>query len=191
MEKVKVLIMADSGGAGLEKRIRAEISKNHANLHNRLDLTVRPMGGAHVEDIIHKMDQVLPDSELFYIIYTSVGVNNLTSKKWNGKVAPNFNNVPEIVESLTDGYTKLKSELKTRTNQVVVCQIVGLDIDLYNGYNDEGYWYYQQEVINEAMPILAHTLNFINRSDAVKGPWITNTIHDFVNHKLYNRYAKL
>ena len=133
------------------------------------------MGGARVEDIIQKMDQRFPDSELFDIIYTFVGVNNLSSKRWNGKVAPNFNNVPEIVESLTDGYTQLKSELKTRTNQVVVCQIVGLDIDMYNGYNDEGYWYYQQKGINEALPMLAHTVNFINRSDAVKGPWITKT----------------
>ena len=34
-------------------------------------------------------------------------------------------------------------------------------------------------------------MNFINRTDNLVGPWITGTIHDCVNHKLYNRYAKL
>ena len=41
------------------------------------------------------------------------------------------------------------------------------------------------------MPLLAHTVNLINESSNVIGPWITGTVHDYVNHKLYNRYARL
>ena len=55
----------------------------------------------------------------------------------------------------------------------------------------EGLWYYQQRTIKEAMPILAHTVNLINRDENLKSPWITGTIHNYVNHKLYHRYAKL
>ena len=69
--------------------------------------------------------------------------------------------------------------------------LVGIDIARYNREIDDGYWYYHQNVIDEAMPILAHTINFINRAENVLGPWLTGTIHDFVNNKLYNRYGKL
>ena len=41
------------------------------------------------------------------------------------------------------------------------------------------------------MPLLAHTVHLMNKADNVMGPWITNTVHDYVNHKLYNRYAIL
>ena len=61
----------------------------------------------------------------------------------------------------------------------------------YNRELEDGYWYYQQKVIDEAMPILAHTINFVNKADNLVGPRLTGTVHDFVNRKLYNRYGKL
>ena len=68
---------------------------------------------------------------------------------------------------------------------------MGIDIDMYNKNQEEGRWYYQQKEINNAMPILAHTVNFINKAEELVGPWITGSIHDYKNHKLYHRYAKL
>ena len=41
------------------------------------------------------------------------------------------------------------------------------------------------------MPILAHTINFIDKAEDLVGPWLTSTIHDYVNKVLYNRYGKL
>ena len=70
---------------------------------------------------------------------------------------------------------------------MVISQIVGINIDQYNDDHEEGRWFYQQEVINQAMPLLANTVNCINRENELYSPWITNTVHDFLNHKLYNR----
>ena len=125
------------------------------------------------------------------MIMTFVGVNNLTNKVYEGKVEPVFESVSEIMEETTDSYTKLKEDLEDRRPHIVISQIVGIYIDAYNKYVNEGRWFYQQNELNMSMPLLAHTVNFINRTDNLVGQWITGTIHDYVNHKLYNRYAKL
>ena len=154
-------------------------------------MTVQTLGGARIENIVEKADHRFPEKRQYDIIYTFVGVNNLTIKWYEGKVIPVYDNVPELIETLTDAYIKLKSDLKLRARKIVVCQIVGIDIDEYNKYLSEGYWYYQQNVINSAMPILLHTINLINRDDEFKSPWITGSVHNYVNRKQYNRYANL
>ena len=191
MDRIKILVLTDSRGTGLEKDIRDEIRAGHPDLRQKIQVTVQVVRGATIENIIEKADKRFNNAIVYDITYTFVGVNNLTTKLNNGMVIPKFDNVPELVESLTNGYTKLKSDLEKRSKKVVISQIVGIHLDMYNSYMNEGFWYYHQNTINEAMPLLAHTLNFINRANHMTGPWITNTIHDYVNHKLYNRYAKL
>ena len=189
MAKTQILIMTDSRGGGLEGIIVEDIRTRHPNLLDVIQITVQVIGGAKIENIVEKADKRF-NVKIYDIIYLFVGVNNLTCKLF-GKVFPVFENVPDLIDTITDAYTSLKMSLEKRSAKIVVCQTVGIEMDTYNSYQDEGFCYYHQQVINEAMPILAHTVNFINRADNVVGPWITNTVHDYVNHKLYNRYAKL
>ena len=96
-----------------------------------------------------------------------------------------------LIDTITDKITMLKENLARRCKNVIFVQLVGIDISRYNRDTTNGFWYYQQIVINEAMPILAHTINFINKADNVVGPWLTATVHDYVNGNLYSRYGKL
>ena len=125
------------------------------------------------------------------ILFHIVGVNNLTDKVGTRKVEPVYDNIPDLMNDLTDKFTKLKSDLKRRCDFIIISQIVEIDIDTYNKNVNQGRWYYQQQELNRAMPLLAHTVNLINQAENVIGPWVTGTVHNYVNHKLYNRYAKL
>ena len=49
----------------------------------------------------------------------------------------------------------------------------------------------RQCVINESMPLLAHTTNLLNSDDNLISPWLTKIVHYRVNHKLYSAYGKL
>ena len=131
-------------------------------------MTVQVMEGATLDNIIKKMLKkygVLPQCELIYI---HAGVNNLTVKH-GATICPVFDNIPELIDTITDKITLLKLELKTTCKNVVMVQLVGLEISRYNKENDD-FWYYYQKIINDAMPLLAHTINFINKADNLVGP---------------------
>ena len=188
---MKILIMTDSRGTGLDQRITEDMQKRYPTQYPNLNIIVRVMRGAVIENIITKMDKLFPTYSTYDMIYTMVGVNNLTSKCAHGKVEPNFDDIPELVESLSDKLSILKTDLKKRAKYVIIGQIVGLDMDRYNEYYAEGRWFYQQIVLNQAIPMLANTTNCINKENDVYSPWIANTVHEYVNHKLYNKYRKL
>ena len=107
-----VLIMTDSRGAGLEHRIRKALNQNHQELSAKIQVTVRAMGGTTTKNIINRMDERFKNVQNYDMIFTFVGVNDITRKMPNGLVEPVFNNVPELVEYLTDSYTKIENRLK-------------------------------------------------------------------------------
>ena len=187
---MKVIILADSRGALLQLKIREELQKQYPDLAKGIEVTVRIMEGATLDNLMKKMDSKYPAIKQCDLLYIHTGVNNLTLKK-GSTVQPTFDNIPELVDIMTDKFTVLKNKLSGTCKNIVISQLVGIDLHRYNREVDDGYWYYHQIVINEGMPILAHTINFINRADNLVGPWLTGTVHDFVNGKLYNRYGKL
>ena len=191
MEITKVMVMMDSRGTDIEPKIKEDLRTRYPNFSGSIDITVRVMRGAKIENIVKKMDEKFKNYCRYDIIYVMVGVNNLTNKDKHGLVSPNYENVPDLIESLNDKMTSLKKCLQHRAKFVVICQIVGINIDNYNQFHNEGRWYFEQKVIDQAMPLLAHTINCINRNEKLFSPWLTNTIHEFVNHKLYHKYAKL
>ena len=184
---IKVLI----SGFKVKEKITSILQQTQPELSTRIDITVRSMGGARIENIVEKMDSRHSGQKYFDIIFAFVGVNNLTRKKDKFRVIHVYETLPELVEVLTDKFTELKLSLADRANKIIISQIVGIDIDTYNKGYHRGRWFYYQHKIDTAMPIIAHTINLINRDDMVIGPWITGTIHDYVNHKLYTQYAKL
>ena len=108
------------------------------------------MRGADIDNIVKKMDKKCPKYVEFDVIYTLVGINNLTHKGHYGMVEPVFDNVPELIETLCDKFTALKVDLMKRSKFLVIGQIVGINIDQYNHYRDEGRCFFQQDTINQA-----------------------------------------
>ena len=182
--------MADSRGSTLQQEIINQLRRQNLELSTEIDVTVRTMEGASLDNIVRKMNHKYPDPPRCDVLYIHAGVNNLTNK--SGRIIqPVYDNIPELVEDITDKITELKTKLVKICQHIVVVQLVGLDLSRYNREIDDGFWFYQQNVINDAMPLLAHTINFINKADDLVGPWLTGTVHDYVNKKLYNRYGKL
>ena len=176
---MKIMIMTDSRGALLQGKIEVELRKQLPQLASEIDVTVKVMEGATLDNIIKKMHVKYGEMPHCDLIYIHAGVNNLTTK--NGPIVQLvFDNIPDLIDTITDKVTLLKSKLHKTFRNVIMVQLVGIEIARYNRETCNGFWYYQQKVINEAMPILAHTINFINKADGLVGPWLTATIHDFV-----------
>ena len=148
------------------------------------------MEGAPLDIIIRKINSKYQAKLRCDMLYVHTGVNNLTCKT-GPTVQPIFDNIPDLVDCLTDKITDLKTKLWKQCENVIVAQIVGIDLAQYNHEPNIGIWYYHQRVFDESMPILAHTIHFINRADNLVGPWLMSTVHDYVNNTLYNRYGKL
>ena len=187
---MKVMILTDSRGLHLQEKIVQEIKKQLPQHTDELHVTVRIMEGATPDNILKKMNSKYGALPYCDLIYVNAGVNNLSIKR-GPVVNPVYDNVADLIDDVTDKITTLKSKINSVCKNVVIAQVVGIDIARYNREVDDGFWYYQQNVINDAMPLLAHTINFVNRADNLVGPWLTSTVHDFVNRKLYNRYGKL
>ena len=73
---MKVLIMTDSRGTGLEKDIEKDLKDRHLDYYHKMDITVRVMRGADIDNIISKMDKIFPLYTDYDMIYTMAGVNN-------------------------------------------------------------------------------------------------------------------
>ena len=125
----------------------------------------------------------------FDLLYIMLGVNNLSRKDRDGNIIPIFKDVPSLMEIMLAKYEILKCQLKEMSSKIVLCQLIGLHIATYNKMPtlDDVY----QQVINEAMPLLAHTLNLVNEDESLVGPWLTKIVHYYTNHKQYNAYGKL
>ena len=127
--------------------------------------------------------------ENFELIYIMLGVNNLSQKKGNGTIVQMFDDVPSLVEFMLAKFEIFKCQLKEMSSRIVLCQMIGLNYTMYNKNNDVDDAF--QQVINESMPLLAHTLNLVNSDENLIGPWITKIVHYWLNHKQYNAYGKL
>ena len=164
---MKILIMADLRGTLLQEKIQHEHQKENPHRAAEIEVTVQVMEGAMLDNIIKKMNSKYRKILECDLLYIHAGVNNLTSKK-GAIVQPVFDEIPELVDIITDKITSVKLKLHKSCKNIVMVQIVGIDIGRYNREMD-GFWYYQQIVINEAMPILAHTINVINKADNLVG----------------------
>ena len=94
------------------------------------------------------------------------GVNNLTSKSSNGKVTPVFTEIPNMVDVVTDYLTWAKSYLKQYSKYVIICQFVGLDINVYNLHRGHMTDFdAAQTIINDGVITLNQVVTMLNRDD--------------------------
>ena len=64
--------------------------------------------------------------------YILMGVNNITKLYFEKQILLNYDNIPDLVDSMDDMSTALKSKLQEKVPKVVICHLVGLDILRYN-----------------------------------------------------------
>ena len=184
--RTQILIITDSRGTDLQKNIRKMDTNNRLQ---DIDIMIIVLRGANLDDGFERLAEKIDVNSNFNTIYVMLGVNNLSVKNSVGKINPMYSDIPTLIEMMTTKFEIFKYQIKQMSNRVVLCQLVGMNLSMYN----KGYPTFELEqcVINEAMPILAHTLNLINRENQLISPWLTKIIHYRVNHKLYNAYGKL
>ena len=188
---MSLLVMADSRGVDLEKTILYFLHTEHGTQASNIGITFRIMSDAKLDNIVEKMDEQYQSGQFFDLIYVFAGVQDLIKMSPLGKVRPNFDNIPELIDTMANKISVVKQKLRNRASKVAMVQLVGLHLCTYNQVIDDGFWYYAQSVIDDAMPILAHTINYINRADRVVGPRLANTVHEVENNRQHNRYSKL
>ena len=72
--------MADSRGSTLQQEIIDELRAQNPDLSTKIDITVRTIDGASLDNIIKKMNFKYTDPPNCDIVYIHAGVNNLTRK---------------------------------------------------------------------------------------------------------------
>ena len=108
-----------------------------------------------------------------------------------------FNNVPELVDTMDDMYTALKAKLQPYSHRVIVCHLVGLDILTHNisRQKNDGLlivdYPQMQRIVNKAMSFINRSIDSINMSSNVIGPWIEDTIHANIHGKKVHKYLGL
>ena len=168
----KIAIVGDSR----TKHFRSLLRNHHINPH--LDISVFTYSGTTVVRAVRRfLERDSTGSE--YVILLA-GVNNLTKVEWSydrsrRTVSPVFDNIPALVDSLTDSYTEAKMLLAREGHQCIICELTGLDINRYNKMTT--YYEKHQDVINEGIPILNRTIYAMNHDDNLPTPFLQNSIH--------------
>ena len=113
--------------------------------------------------------------------YFFVGVNNLTDKHTNGKVTGVYTDYQNLVENMEHRLDKTALSLRQFVPKLILCHVLGLDIQVYNKDIKHDDVMKMQSVINEGLPLLNSAIDSINMNANVKGPWLTDTIHSLTN----------
>ena len=180
------LLICDSRGKGLEFYINQECTQRNIRTH----FTVITAPGATITTAVNSANRYL-HSRSFDFIYLMTGVNNLTSKSSNGKVTPVFTEIPNMVDVVTDYLTWAKSYLKQYSKYVIICQFVGLDINVYNLHRGHMTDFdAAQTIINDGVITLNQVVTMLNRDDHLTAPWIMDTIHSLTNGRRINKYSR-
>ena len=74
--------------------------------------------------------------------------------------------------------------------KLILCHVLGLDIQIYNKDVERDETKVMQEVINEGLPTLNAAIDSINMNANVKGPWLSDTIHNLTNGRRIHKYKR-
>ena len=180
------LLICDSRGKGLELLINEECTQR--NMPTRFTVSTSP--GATIVKAVREAESIL-QSKSFDYIYLMAGVNNLTSKSSNGKITPTFNEIPNLVDVITDHLTWAKSFLANYSPRVIICHLIGLNIDTYNAFHGHmTNFHTAQEIINEGAVMLNQVVTEMNRDAQLTAPWIMDTVHSLTNGRRIHKYNR-
>ena len=191
----RILIIMDSRGIGFEEILKQTLMAKH---QHQMQVTVKVLAvsGANLQSIESKAIDELSKYR-YDQVFVMLGINNITKRFYQKEVILEFENVPDLVDSLDNMYTSLKTKLQPYAPNIIICQLVGLDILMYNlekmGPNDLLIADYprMQQIVNEAMSFVNRSIDSMNISSNVIGPWIEDTIHANINGSKVHKYLRL
>ena len=102
----KILLIMDSRGTNFKDSMKEAVNKYVPNAVVEL-LAVR---GANLQSIETKALAEL-SSHNYDQAYILLGVNNITKLYFEKQILLNYNNIPDLVDSMDDMFTTLKSKL--------------------------------------------------------------------------------
>ena len=188
----KILLITDSRGLNFEPILKKAMLK----LSPVISIKVLAVRGANLKTIEDQAVRELAvnDYDQTYII---LGINNLT-KFWGHKqVILAFDNMPMLVDTMDDLYTDLKLKLQKYSPRIIVCHLLGMDILTYNlskiswGPLIIADYPSMQEIINTSITCINRSIDSMNISSNVIGPWLEDTIHTSIKGKKVNKYLRL
>ena len=188
----KILLIMDSRGTNLKDIMEEAVNKYVPNSVVEL-LAVR---GANLQSIETKALAELSSHD-YDQAYIFLGVNNITKPYFEKQILLNYDCIPDLVDTMDDMFTALKSKLLRKVPKVIVCHLVGLDILRYNiekqGRNPLLLTNYRklQTIIDDSIPIINRAIDSMNMSSNVIGPWIEDTVHANINGKRVHKYLRL
>ena len=144
------LLVTDSRGTYLQEEIETLLKS--LELVTLFNVKTLPASGATIGSIYYTIEEELRSST-YDLMIVFVGVNDLTKlHKPSKRVSPNFTEVGNLVEVLTDKYTLLRIKLRALNQRFVLTHIIGIDLNVKN--ETTGRYLAQQDVINEGCVLM-------------------------------------
>ena len=171
-----ILLLADSRGYDFERFLNNALYQMG---HRNIIVTVKAVGGARFHTLYEELHTEIQNGRTYSLVMVMAGVCYLTNKHLNGMVTPIYTEVGQLLEVMTDRLHKLYNEVTGLGHRIVFCEMVGLDINVYNG--TVGCYNIQQEVINQGLPHLNNIIVCLNEEHGLITPWLQKTVHPLKN----------
>ena len=183
------LVVADSRGRKLHRLITRRLTSS--GLPIRVNIIYIP--GAN----LHRLGQRALQELMIYrydLVVIMGGVNDLTRRPPRGHpIIPVYDSVDYLVSDMYGKFERVKALLAPWGAKVVVCLLVGIHLQTYNDYRSGPPTSYEhhQGVINEGMILLNKAIASMNMDTNSLSPWILDTVHYYVRHRIIHKYDKL
>ena len=123
------------------------------------------------------------------IIISMLGTNDLLTRHLNGHFSSKYNDIGNLVDTMTDKFQLSKNYLKQFCKHIVVSHVLGLDFDRYNRYETD--YSYSQRLLDEAIPLLNQAIVSMNGDDDITTTLLQDTLHTRTKGSRFHKYHKL
>ena len=178
-----ILILCDSRGRNLYDHVSSDC--NNLRLDCTVEVVVTPGASLRTATL-----GILKACRKHYdIIFLFARIIEFTIKGPNGRVKPDFSDVPSAVDTIDDKFTWCLSYLNEVCHKVAICHILCLDISTYNCEPHEKYTN-AQSLLNYTIIPLNQTVMLINQDREFYLPFLQDTIHALSKGKRLHKYAR-
>lgn len=168
----RIVIVTDSRGARAEKLLHQVLEE--FNIQN-IEIIVLVCRGKTLQNIVDYVRNDLKELTPIDLLYFAAGVNDLTKKIGYFNVIPKFKCEEDLIKHLKEYYEKDTAVFKTYAKKVVVCELIGMSMKMYN---NNGFRFKEhQKIINQGMVKANREIGKLNRDEGVMTPRIYQLVH--------------
>ena len=117
-------------------------------------------------------------------------MNDLTKQYAKRYCVLSYDNIPNLVDSITNEFETARSKLIELIPNTIICHLIGISLADYNKL-DEGAMSQDQKIINMSTYHVNHAINSMNSDRNAIGPWLSDSIHANINGRHVHKYARL